>query len=239
MQFPEEKAKLFTEIGFNYNPYPEPVAEHLLFKLVNSTNCIQAKYEQQSKGLLQYLALILLINANDIEINPGPPMNTTTNKDRQYLCGTCDESVNWSQKGIICETCDQWYHANCQGVHTASYHDLNETNLSWHCLICNAPNYSDTVHDLHSNIVTNSDSIHSLSDLSNCSEADTTSRRKPLHTSTPIRKQAQRKTNSPLRILNINCQSIKLKLCRLENVIESIKPDIIICTETIMARHEY
>ena len=36
----------------------------------------------------------------------------------------------------------------------------------------------------------------------------------------------------PLRVLNINFQSIKMKQCRLSNVLESVKPDIVIGTET-------
>ena len=28
-------------------------------------------------------------------------------KCREYLCGTCDETVTWEQQVIICETCDQ------------------------------------------------------------------------------------------------------------------------------------
>jgi hypothetical protein len=51
---------------------------------------------------------------------------------------------------------------------------------------------------------------------------------KPLHSSTPTRKAGPPKCASPLKIVNINFQSIKSKLCRLSNVIDSIKPDIII-----------
>ena len=36
----------------------------------------------------------------------------------------------------------------------------------------------------------------------------------------------------PLRILNINFQSIKLKQCRLSNVLQSVNPDIVFGTET-------
>ena len=72
-------------------------------------------YSRHSRGLLQYLALVLIANANDIEVNPGPSV------DRKYQCGTCDDTVNWSHKGIIYKTCDQWYHAQCQGVHTTTY----------------------------------------------------------------------------------------------------------------------
>jgi hypothetical protein len=55
---------------------------------------------------------------------------------------------------------------------------------------------------------------------------------KPLHSSTPTRKAEPPKCASPLKIVNVNFQSIKSKLCRLSNVIDSIKPDIIIGTET-------
>jgi hypothetical protein len=51
---------------------------------------------------------------------------------------------------------------------------------------------------------------------------------KPLHSSTPTRKAGPPKCASPIKIVNINFQSIKPKLCRLSNVIDSIKPDIII-----------
>jgi hypothetical protein len=57
---------------------------------------------------------------------------------------------------------------------------------------------------------------------------------KPIHTSTPIRNcsnKANTKT-TPIKILNVNCQSIKSKQCRLKNLIDNTKPDVIICTET-------
>jgi exonuclease III len=38
-----------------------------------------------------------------------------------------------------------------------------------------------------------------------------------------------------LKIVNINCQSIKSKQYRLKNILESTKPDIVICTETWIA----
>jgi hypothetical protein len=52
---------------------------------------------------LVYLVILLLTNANDIHLNPGP------RTEREYLCGTCDKTVNWEERGVICETCDQWY----------------------------------------------------------------------------------------------------------------------------------
>ena len=54
----------------------------------------------------------------------------------------------------------------------------------------------------------------------------------PVHSSTPTRKTGPKSCNQPLTILNINFQSIKSKLCRLSNVIDNVKSDIIIGTET-------
>jgi hypothetical protein len=58
--------------------------------------------ENRTKGhttLLAYLALLVLTNANDIHINPGP--------ERDYLCGTCDKTVDWEDRGMtyLCSEC--------------------------------------------------------------------------------------------------------------------------------------
>ena len=61
----------------------------------------------------------------------------------------------------------------------------------------------------------------------------TSSSVKPVHASTPINKRnAHSKSNIPLRVPNINFQSIKRKRHLVNNIIESSKPDIVIGTET-------
>jgi hypothetical protein len=56
---------------------------------------------------------------------------------------------------------------------------------------------------------------------------------RPVHASTPTRaKHKAAKSNHRLRIINVNCQSVKNKQCRIQNLIDSTKPDIIIATET-------
>lgn len=57
------------------------------------------------------------------------------------------------------------------------------------------------------------------------------------HQSTPSHKvrggrKRTKATRIPLRILNINCQSVKSKVPQLHNLIESIKPDVVIGTES-------
>ena len=48
---------------------------------------------------------------------------------RQYLCGTCDLAVTWEEKGVICETCDQWYHSSCQNIGSQTYDKLSDSEL--------------------------------------------------------------------------------------------------------------
>ena len=108
--------------------------------------------------------------------------------------------------------------------------------VSWHCIICNHPNYSTIPLDLHGISTSNTFEIDPNFDYdehSIISIASTSSSVKPVHASTPINKRnAHSKSNLPLRVLNINFQSIKRKQHIVNNIIESSKPDIVIGTET-------
>ena len=44
--------------------------------------------------------------------NPGPP---------KHPCGTCSRLVRSNQKGILCEACYQWFHANCVDLSVTEY----------------------------------------------------------------------------------------------------------------------
>jgi hypothetical protein len=54
--------------------------------------------------------------SNDVNINPGP-----STSDSLYPCGICDKPVTWDDRGIVCDTCNQWYHANCQSMKSSLY----------------------------------------------------------------------------------------------------------------------
>ncbi|CAC5378485.1 unnamed protein product [Mytilus coruscus] len=178
--------------------------------------------------LLLFFILLVITQSNDIESNPGPSNDST-----RYMCGTCDDVVTWEHRGIVCETCDQWYHIDCQNIHSNTYDLLNDSMISWNCLICENPNYSTCPFDLHG--ASSSNPFESLYHYSNddCGIKTPTNSFKPSHQSTPIRKN-KTKTNckTPLRILNINFQSIKRKQHLVQNIIDSTKPDIVIGTET-------
>ena len=113
-------------------------------------------------------------------------------------------------------------------------HSVTELNVSWHCLVCNSPNYSATVHDLFSSEVTFcSSSVGPVPDSVVSSPDPSRHTLKPVHSATPTRKQpSQQKMKVPLRVLNVNFQSIKMKQRRLFNILESVKPDVVIGTET-------
>jgi hypothetical protein len=106
----EETNFIFARESPCFNEY-----HHLIVCILKRRQKIGKIQHDHYETFLVYLVILLLTNANDIHLNPGP------RTEREYLCGTCDKTVNWEERGVICETCDQWYHAGCQNIHTLSY----------------------------------------------------------------------------------------------------------------------
>ena len=117
------------------------VSMHAILKTLKATKVIG---HLKPSNLLLYFVVLLLAQCNDIESNPGPSNDST-----KYMCGTCDNTVTWEHRGIVCGTWDQWYHINCQNIHSKSYDLLNDRMVIWRCLICENPNYSTCAFDLH------------------------------------------------------------------------------------------
>jgi hypothetical protein len=107
---------------------------------------------------------------------------------------------------------------------------MDNSAIAWDCVVCDCPNYSSICFDL---ILSTSNHFSLLSDATFQSPSSVNKVR-PVHASTPIgNSSTNAKAKSlPLKILNINCQSIKSKQCRLKHLLKSTKPDIGICTET-------
>jgi hypothetical protein len=94
------------------------------------------------KSLLAYLVIILIQISNDINPNPGPDATI-------YPCGTCDQPVTWDDRGIVCDTCNQWYHISCQSMGTRSYNEFaNDSAIAWDCIMCGCPSYSTLCYSL-------------------------------------------------------------------------------------------
>ena len=174
--------------------------------------------------------------------NSSQNVSSSSNLSK-YPCGTCDNTVTWDQRGVACETCGQWFHASCQSL-GSEYSNLNESDISWHCVICGNPNYSNYTYDLYG-LSTESaqnplQSLQSAS-LSFTSVASLSPNFNPIHSSSPSKDRPKAHPNSkfprPLRIININFCSVKGKKADISNLISSLQPDIIVGTETKIDSH--
>ncbi len=178
---------------------------------------------------LLYLSALLLANACDTETNPGPGPRRAV----KFPCGTCGKNVGYNHRGVQCESCDTWYHTNCQGISLPIYRAMNSSNVSWHCLQCGLPNFSSTLFNSPPSIASTNrfDSLSSFSDMSN-SPGQPLAASSPSDTTHQTRQPPHRRRVAPLTVLVINCQSIVNKKALLSTTIDSHKPDIIIGTES-------
>ena len=82
----------------------------------------------------------------------------------RYPCGVCGNGVQNSQKALLCDSCDLWFHTRCVRVSDANYADYcSLVNFNWICTLClfrqlpsavtcddstNTTNNMDTISDL-------------------------------------------------------------------------------------------
>ena len=192
------------------------------------------KTKHCNKLSLLYLCLLVLQTSGDTETNPGPETHAsdTSPNHTKYPCGTCCEEVTWNTRGMCCDTCDTWYHMDCQGLQSHIYECLNNSNIAWDCIKCGMPNFSTCIFDWSSFISLNTfDSLESSTDEHHSPGV-------PQAASSPVATKPHKKRNSnitrgkPIRVVNINCQSLCKKGPELENLIDTVKPDIVIGTES-------
>ena len=173
-----------------------------------------------------YLSLIILVIAGDVETNPGPAVKY------KYPCRLCDKPVRSNQAGVACDKCDKWFHKKCMGMNSAIYSSLR--NISWECIFSGFPNFSSSLFE-EDNYQT-SQNRFDMSSSRECSLPSFDSKTtmpSPVAKSSPLpRKQASAKLTRPLKLLNINLQSINNKKAEFLNLVDTHKPDIIVGTES-------
>ena len=178
----------------------------------------------RKKQVLLYLCSLLLTLSYAPEPKPGP-------RPIKFPCAVCNKAVKWSTPGVCCVSCEVWFHQKCMGMPDVVYNGLR--NISWYCCQCGLPNISPSIFDStfyeSSNSFTIlSDTMHS--DISFSNPAATSSPTK----STQQQLQPQKRKDLPMRIVVVNCQSIKSdgKPSQLRNLVSSIQADIVIGTES-------
>ena len=61
----------------------------------------------------------------------------------RFPCGTCDLTVDSDDDlGVACDGCGLWYHLACQNIPSGEYDQLGDSNVIWHCSICEFVNRS-------------------------------------------------------------------------------------------------
>ena len=195
---------------------------------------------------------LILLLAGDIELNPGP----VTQKATVWPCGVCQYPVNWEQEGVACDGCSLWHHRSCLSMCSNDYRDLEGTNVVWLCCKCDSINCDSFT--FRSYELQTSNSFHPLTEIDSSIDSVHSSVFSPLHTSSPKnrndfsnsgKKASTRSTSSTssstyhepfpdmpkkqnLRIMNINCRSVKENKSEFKVAVDYIKPDIICGTES-------
>lgn len=179
---------------------------------------------------------LLLLQAGDLETNPGP-------SEVKYPCQVCAEEVTWECQALCCDECDGLIHADCIGISTGTYNELIGTSLLWFCKTCGVPNYTCSFANVHLSSFSMNNAFTNLSSDADSNFRDPNSTlesiasfNSPTKTSSPNKPHYQHKektkTRTHITILNVNCQSISAHKERFLNQVHSIKPDIIIGTES-------
>ena len=229
------------------------VTSHLL-GAVRTTSLLEGKSvgggigKKNGRLSFLYISMVLLANSSYVELNPGRSVNgkPTLNSSQTSLpdiesvrddticfCGACKEAVTWECRAIFCDSCETWYHIGCQNVNDDTYEDLRATSFVWFCVMCEGPNYSTTLFDLQGVEHENRFSLLGDSSILGIDDIDSQENFKPKHTSSPVKaKPKPAHKFRPLRVINVNCQSLVNKKALFYNLMDSSKPDVVIATET-------
>ena len=223
----------------NKQTWPTPTLTHPIKPktVAHSDQSIPMLTTKEAPRYTTGLLLLLLVMSISSH-GPTPLDSLNDDPDSRYPCGARDRSVTWDQRGAACESCGQWFHAECQHIDSGSYDLLGRSNVTWHCVVCANANYSTIAFDLHGIAL---DTIHPSQGSEiispNNLKASISSPFNPLHTSTPSRASKQDKhSRRPLRFLNVNCYSIVGKVAEFSNLLQATRPDIIVGTKSWLTK---
>ena len=157
-----------------------------------------------------------------------------------YLCGACKPPVEDDHEAVLCENCETWFHICCQGIPSKEYSRLNSSSIIWACLNCHSQNYSHVRPGKSNQHYTSLD----ITNIDNTDDDDLSiesleSNALPKHESSPKITKRRRTKVRPLKILNVNCQSIPSKVGAWRLLISKHEPDVVVATETWLNSNIY
>ena len=163
---------------------------------------------------IQMLLTILL--AGDIEINPGPGR-----RGPKYPCQICSKAAKWGQKAIECDKCSGWFHISCLDMNDHIYLTLAEHNSNSFGSLEQLPDsFIGDPATLGDPLVSSSPKDYRIPPAS---KPNLGNKRNSVH---------KRGYSTKLKIININCQSIRAKLPDFEAMLATEDPDIVVGTES-------
>ncbi|VDI67454.1 Hypothetical predicted protein [Mytilus galloprovincialis] len=215
----------------------------------NLNHCIEMSPKSPSSAWTNF-TLICILLAGDVQLNPGQSI---------YPCGYCEVPVTWEHKhAICCDECSIWYHSDCLELSASKLRNIQNINVSWICCKCSTQNVGSFTY--HSYELETSNQFSILNSVSSLLSTDSMSTipsidfsfspsvfsspkprilsstteesPSPSRASKSISGLEQKQQN--LRILMINCQSIRNKRSELNESVEYIKPDVIIGCESCL-----
>ncbi|WAR01729.1 hypothetical protein MAR_008287 [Mya arenaria] len=170
-----------------------------------------------------FLFPLLLAIAPDVESNHGAVQTDLYLEGNSTVipCGNCQTPVTWTFKGVQCDMCNIWFHANCQNIDDSRYDRLgNSSGVGvWKCTICENVNIA-------LNSTPSLDSLEAPNPFESLNQSNSSDLSFSMaHTSTPKR------NNEP--------KSQKSKMSTKNNIKRSIKVLVVNCRSIVDKKHEF
>ncbi|XP_033116468.1 uncharacterized protein LOC117116516 [Anneissia japonica] len=182
--------------------------------------------------------MLLLLSSGDINMNSGP-------HQPKHPCGVCSKAVKWKQQAIECEDFLSWYHKKCINMGDNIFEALqNHESYLWVCCSCGLPNSDSSIFDSTKSFEQSNPYEPSTSNSSlNIPDSENLQPRNVDYpTSSPKgncslinnkkRKRDKKTKLNSIKILNVNCQSVRAKINQFHVLLETEKPDIVTGTES-------
>ncbi len=182
-------------------------------------------FKFSSRSNCAYFMVILLL-ANDTELNPGP-------RPVKYPCIVCSKPAKWGQTCLQCDSCDGWYHTQCMDMPIELYETYANSNISWICSQCGQPNVSPPALNPTSGLpLSNSFSFLDVPHQPAEDQQPLASDVEPTPQESSNKSANSHKSKSNLKFLVVNCDGLYNKFPDLLASIDTEKPDVIVGTES-------